>query len=728
VRRIAAAAALLLLAAPCAGAQPVAVARTASLELLFDPGNGDVTVRDLRAGELWSSNPPLTAGDRSLSEALLAERGSPFLLSFRDSDMKVAYTANRQSAGVTFAWEKIPGGVRAQYSVSAKVDTRAAGGGSYAGTLSFAMEYVLEGDALRVIVPGDSVKEAGSFIIVSLQVLPFFGATADASGGALILPDGSGAAAAFRPPAAQSSAFFSLPVYGEERFTFAPRRRPIGSLSPDELAAFLAGFDPRPAAAALPVFGLLRRGRGIAAVIDGGEMYARVRGALPGVIFDLARVCADFDYRVSYVSFLSRQKTETRYLRTLIPGDRSVRYVFLPGPGAGIAEIAAAARGVLAVRAGVTVGAARAPGLDIRIFCGVTVPRPLGRRLVVATTFDQAAEIARDARSRGFSNLSVTLVGWQQGGWQGALPRSVPPERLLGGEAGLRRLVRACHEIGAALFLEVDYLLAVPGAARFNITRDSIQAPNKIAITDGAGTYLVSPRAALERFAPSDIAWLKDVGVDGLSFRHAAGVLLGDYGHGITREQSAGYASDLLRLARAKGLQVRAEGGGAWALGSVDAFYGIPLAASGYPFAAEDAPLYVQTLHGTVGLITAPLNGAADLRGAVLRSIGLGVTPSVEVIAADPGVLRDTPYNGLYRARYREVLDEIAVAAAPASRWLPGLAGAVLSARTETTAGLSATRFGAAGTILANTGAVTLAWSGTAVPAASAQFQPGGTR
>lgn len=695
-------------AAPAAALAPVA--RSGRLELLFDETTGALAVRELANGELWRSAPEPVPGAPPLAPAQARMVASPFTLSYLNGAGTVAFTADAFTPGVTVETTRLGAGVRAAYTVRSSEP---------AGTIRFDVEYTLHDDALLVRVPGSSIAEDGDLMIVSLQVLPFLGANADRTGGGLLLPDGSGVFLAWRQPAALAPVSFQLPLYGEERFAFPYRG---GSPGP----AALARFETRPETACLPAFGMVRRGRALLGVAEAGAENTRVRGALAGHLVDLNRIGAEFIYRRPYTAFLSRTVTVERYQRDIEAGDRAVRFVFI-GPGDWQAA-AAAYRRVTGLPPASATGAAAAPSLVVRVFCGIGVRRLFGSRLVVATTFAQAADIARAVRAAGVGRFSLVLVGWETGGYLGRPPRMRPPEAALGGERGLRELSSACRALGVRLFLEADWSIAVRGGSGFRTGRDALRDLDDHAVTDGQGTFLVSPRAAVERFAAPDLAAFARWGVDGVAIRGLGTVLMGDYreGRSLGRSGSLGYLLRLAAMARESGLAVLADGGNAYAAPFADGLYNVPGTSSRYLFADRDVPLLQMSLGGGRWLAGRPLNLAPDLRDALLASVAVGMVPTLELTAEDPIVLRGTGYDHLVRSRAADLLEDAGDLLARIDRETAGAAGRAIAGIAEPAAGVTVLAYEGGGEVVVNRSPAPFSWRGRTVAAGDLAGTGGG--
>jgi hypothetical protein len=694
------AAALVAVGAYAAGLEPVA--RTASLELLFDAATATLTVRELAAGVTWRSAPEPVPGAPALAPAQASLVASPFRLSYVNRAGTTALAADSFSPGVTSSVTRIENGVLVHYKLASSVP---------AGTIRFDLEYRLAGDAFDVRVPGDSIVEEGDLMVVSLQVLPFFGANPDRTGGGFVLPDGSGTLVAWRPPTGSFPVTFSLPLYGEEQSSFA--------------VSGLRRFETREEAAALPVFGMVRGGRAMLGVAVAGAEQIRVRGTLAGYLVDLNRIGPEFIYRRPYLAFLSRTRTIQRYPLPISGGDRAVRYVF---PGRGDWQAMAAAYRRVAGLPVTTPPAGGSPSVVVRVFCGIRAPSMIGSRLVVATTFAQAADIVRAVRATGVERFVLELVGWETGGYAGRLPRMRPPDAAFGGERGMRELAAACRSLGVPLFLEADWSVAVPGGPGFRARRDALRDQNGLPVTDGQGTFLVSPRAAVERFAGGDLAAFASWGVDGVAIRGIGQVLMGDYreGRSIGRSGSLDYLQQLEAMARKAGLRVLADGGNAYAAGAAEGLVNLPGTGSGFLFADRDVPLLQMSLAGARWLAGRPLNLAPDIRDAALTATAIGMVPTIELTAGDPVHLRGTGYDHLVRSRADEVLADIGDLLAAIDRETAEVAGRVMVGLSEPAAGVTVLTYEGGARLAVNRSAAPFSWDGRMVPAGGLAVAPAG--
>lgn len=652
------------------------VAATEALELYFDEGALGLLVRDRRDGSVWRSSPVASAVEARLSDSWKQALASPFLVSFTDRTRGVGNVLDlsrplintsddtrkvEQSTALTV--EALPDGVKLRYRVERKVGSTAVGGWggaqSQQGTLGFSVSFRIVGDYLEASVPSADIVEQGDFSLASIELLPYLGANADTSGGALLVPDGVGALLPYRESRGGATVSVTLPVWGQEQFPFSHARQPARGALPRELYFRLGEYTLSPYTASAGVFGLLRGGAGFLGIVTEGEEEAQVKAALSGHVVAYNRAGAEFWFRRPYTQHLSRSMNVTKLGDTRIPGSRTVRYVFVPGPRASYVDLARTYREYLTRERGVAPLAGE-PTLPVHLFCGIRKRELLSNRLLTTTSYAQAARIIEELASRGASGLTYVLKGWAKGGFEGALPAKTEPEPRFGGRKGLEDLVSRAGAAGARLYLEVDYVTSIRGNPGFSM-RSIVRDANRLPITNQEGTYVLSPSVAYEKFALREIPILAGMGVDGLHFRHLGSLVLSDRGEEHFQERGRAIEEwrRILDLARERGLGVSVEGANSYTLGLAGALTRVPGDASLRITGSEEVPFFPIAMHGLVSYSSAPLNLSGTKRQDLLRMIEYGAVPLFELTAEDSVLLQYTTYSGLFASRFEHWVDAV---------------------------------------------------------------------
>jgi hypothetical protein len=629
------------------------VAGSSCLDLSFNKNNNQIIVHDKDYGIKWRSNPSFSTADWKLSDTVKAELQTPFSLFFTDCERTKIYYLDTSREKVAAKYEEIESGIRVTYTIEKQLEF-------YSGKICWSMEYRIKDDYLEVTIPEERIIEEGDFKITAMRVLPFFSADKAQKNGYLILPDGSGALVRFREKSPNISTLISLPLFGKGEFRFSPKRKIAGELMPRDIGKLLSQYDPVPKTAGIPMFGMISRGRGFAAIISSGEYNARIVGALSGIITDYNRIGVEFSYRKLYYEFLSRTKAIQKYEKTRIKGDRQIRYYLLPGPDAGYVDAAVKYRTYLIEEKGVK---RKETGslMDVRFFCGLNKTGLLAKEFVKTTSFSEAGNMLDALTKNGVQDISVTLVGWNKGGYEGNLPKKFPPEKKLGGEEGLKKFIDYAHSLNIPVFLEADYLTCFRGVWGFSVKKDTIKDANGISITDSEGTYLLSPRSAFNKFARQEIPMYKNLGTDGLALKYLGKIILPDYNerYPLQIADSAKCWSELMTAARKQGLKVRVQGANSYTYSYADELYAVDTSSSRFFYESEEIPLLQIVLHGLTPYYVNPLNLSYDTQRDILRMVEYGALPQFELTYSSPILLKDTEYNSLYSSYYRDWLDTV---------------------------------------------------------------------
>lgn len=146
-----------------------------------DLSAGTLTVTDARSGAIWSSAVDMERFGITTNKTWTAYMQSLFAFSYVDVEadngvVQKAYSAN-EPADVKA--EKIPGGVRLRYRFTKT-------------KIQITAEIRLDQEGLRFTLPAKGIAEEGKYGLVSVEVLPFFGAADHTVDGYILFPDGSG--------------------------------------------------------------------------------------------------------------------------------------------------------------------------------------------------------------------------------------------------------------------------------------------------------------------------------------------------------------------------------------------------------------------------------------------------------------------------------------------------------------------------------------------------------
>ena len=482
------------------------------LSLFLNKENSQLAVFDDREyGLLWRSS-PIMENPEAVSDSIKARLNSVVIVEYTDKVRTQTRVADIISDQPKMTFDLIDGGVRVDYLFEEL-------------NIGFTISYWLENDRLIVAVNEDSVRETEERLLVTLDIMPFLGAATNEEKGYLFVPDGPGAIVHFRPEQPEYRHNFLAEVYGPALFSFEPEQQQ----------------GPIP----VPVFGLVRGDSAFTGIVTKGDMDVNISAALSYTALGYNRISGQFIFRRKAPFPLRRASFVTRFEQDRVEGDRELKFSFLRGYEASYVGMAKKYREYLMSERGLQQLAEANPFLHLRIFMAMQREAFPRDQFITMTTFDEALGMLKTLKEeRGLDNLRVTLVGWNQDGYDWSLPKRLPAEGKLGGDEGLRAVSNYANANNIPIYLEDNYLLAfrnIDSFLRFNPLTDVMRGANRLPITTNyvgfkrkedephTEVQLLRPDIARDRYAAPDIAKMSEYGISGVEFRFFGKVALNHY-------------------------------------------------------------------------------------------------------------------------------------------------------------------------------------------------------
>ena len=642
------------------------IAETPTLRLHVNSTDSRFIVEDRRSGKQWSSNPLEALGPQKASQ-----EDALFLLSVTNAKRQMTNLLTWNSEKPQVAVAPLPAGFRATYDV-----------GKF--KMKIAVEYLLKEDRaadghvvpyLEVTVPDAGIEEYGDcsiitsvtcFRIVTLEVLPLFGAARVGQKGYVMVPDGAGAIVEFKSEYPQYRQRYSAQIYG-----------------PDAAANFFtAGGGGRRTGAAItrptmPLWGVKHEDGAYAGIVTQGEFQANINAYLAGYIMSANRGSAEFIYRRQASIPRRRSVFVNKIEEDRLPGDRQVRYVLLSGDDANYAGMARAYRDFLMMVKGVKpVNEPVRPLLDL--FMGITRQSSFREDFVPTTTFEQALTIIRQFVDKGVKDFDVHLLGWGDDGYRGRWPRRYPADSELGGNDGLKSLIASAKQLGVRVILEDDYMFGytfssggiigqIPGLRNiwpnwsygFNSRWDTVRGVNKLPVFEGSGgIYLLNPVIARDNYLERDLPTHKAMGAYGVNLRQMGTMVMSDTNdrYPLSRQEVAETWMKMADREKAVLGGVIVSGPNAYVIGRTDRVYDAPVSSLD-AFGDVTVPVYHIATQGLVVRHTIRANLRNDPKTELLRQYEWGMQPVYQLTAAPSSDLIRTDYNLLYSSQVDDWLE-----------------------------------------------------------------------
>ena len=619
-------------------------AETNDLALYVDMAGADFILHDKRGGHLWKSFIDETnyndyAGTNNNLRMQMQSLIQIFYTDLTRADATQARLDSGDTGNTDAVVELIPDGCRFTFTFKS-VD------------ITIALEITLAGDTMIARLPADGIQENSEYGIVTIALLPFFGAADRTVSGYMFYPDGSGALTIFenqnnRSPNVQQMVF---EIYG--------------SSDPEVEIEHMNVL--------LPVMGVKIGDNAFVAAITEGSQEARVIVRPDGFQnLWLNRQFFDFIYRSPYQVMLSgitiseSSSASRQYINkfTAEAGlfDRETVYFFLTGSQANYSGMANTYRNYLEssgqIKSAIEAGSTTPVHIDF--FMGASRKMLIFNRFISMTSFKQAEDILKDLIGRGVDNIQQRLIGWGKGGYSYFLS-TFRPERRLGGAKRLRDLSEMSKIHGFPIFLNIRMMMGEASGRKFSPRRDVAYSAANLPINIFNFYYMLNP-SFMHDFLLSCIE--RNTFGAALAIDHIGYRLYRDFNR--QSPSGVGQTMDTWRqmLIDAGGENgenmVAVTGGNLYTLAFADRILWTETTSSNYRMTDETIPFYQMIVHGNIPYAFEEGTAAADFRRYTLRCIEYGAMPRFTLTHENPNRLADTDYS-LFSSEYNLWADKIA--------------------------------------------------------------------
>jgi hypothetical protein len=625
------------------------------IRLFIDEGSASIAA-ELESGVVWHSNPPDREEDSVAKGIFKMELSSQITISYLDSLRNRVGLANSFAGSVrksTYSISKSASAIRVTYTFASI-------------QISIPVEYRIGPDYLEASVIVDEITEEERYRILTVGLLPFFGAGGLSDTGYLVVPDGSGALISFNNNKSNYDEY-EAPIYG---------RNP--TMSSYRITDYTESIR-------LPVFGIRNGENGLLAVVTEGDVAGSIQARVSGKNTSYNRVFNYFTLRttdayiignpIGRVSAISSRDIKLYEKGRPHPSRCSVRYYFLETENATYIEMAHRFRRHLSDAAGRRYNTTNeSRPLYIELYGAVRRREPvLGLPVNVfkrLTTTDDVRAITEALESAGVSHSIITYDNWSRDSVRGKRPMHANVPGRLGGRKGFDRLLSELAQKDVILYPRVDFI--------------NIENPgNGFTPISDAAKFISGAVARQKHFAvstqnrdPDTDSWFllspKDIDATARSFLNA----YGDFNHKFLSVDSLselvysdfsyddGAREDCLNIVLAvvaelveNGFSLSAGESNAYLIPYIDHAVGVPTGSSGYDLTDWSIPFYQAVLRGYVNFSGPPVNLSPNPRTEFLHAMETGSSISFAWVYRNAIELRDTTLEHLYSADFSLWLD-----------------------------------------------------------------------
>jgi len=682
------------------------------LQLYVNFDDGNIEVVNKETGYVWRSCPT--------QEDMALEKSNKLWTNNLQAPIMFTYVQEQDAANSKYSNTLTEEAVVTVYKLDKGVRVCFAG---QVHEVKLAYDAYLDGETLSVSMPSYLISDPGevyktsksgkvsldkdkSCIIAEIYLFPNLGATRSDTGvdGALLVPDGTGALIDFQSRKFVNSQYIA-PVYGTD-------------------IALQNGFDSNVRAemnkpkVAFPVYGVIREGNTMLAIIDQGETQADVVASRAGVQTGFNTVSVRYTYRMKY-KVITNSSTGDGYLNYTtfaVTEPRRVLYTF--GAGSYV-EMAGQYRSYLMEKNGVTRLNGDASVLQLNIVGGDIESGMLGDTFIAMTTFSQAEDILRWFSEKGVSGMDVTYTGWSKLGESVEYPKRFPVASPLGGQSGLKDFAGMARELQADVYL-LDNHVNLYNTLGLSLGKNTIYNIQNNPLYDGAfanSGYMASAYAdEREKYQSLGIAGLQEQGV--------GKVLITDYAKSapMSRNDVKDAQRELLKQLVQDFGSVRLASANAYALMDDAVVTQLP-ASSWLTMLDESVPFYTIAMHGLVDYLGGDYMDFYEQRSQLLDAIAQGGNVSFTLTWENTEKLAMADTAAYYSTTFELWKEDVLAVWQEIKPYLDATRGQFITGHEKLAEGVTLTTYENGVQVLVNNTDAAYAWNDTEVAPRSFQMK-----
>ncbi len=614
------------------------------LSLSVHARSGSFLLTDRQSGQEWRSVPEGAEQDTVASGVYKMELLSNLVVYGRDLEQNKEFKRNSETASVRKQGASVvlrDNGFTVTYRFPAE-------------GWSIPVRVELREDHLEVTVETAAMAEeqADRYRILSLRLLPYFGAAGLSEEGYFLLPDGSGSLMRFNNGRYLNEEY-AVPFYGRDA------------------SQSLQVKNTEEQAACLPVYGIRKERGGLLAVVAQGAETGVLHAQPNRSTSEWASVYCEFRLRPSDVFVMDADSGLPQSVTLYYDGEPQTEacQLLLYPLDAEENDYAGMARRLRRYWAETMPSSETAsmPGVYVDLygavrrkesFLGVPVERTR-----VLSEVGSAAALLQSLTESGITGVRMRYRSWSSDGLAGKAEKSLSPVRGLGSRKELLALQEQLAAQGGRLYLEAEIQTVDRGgngvSGFFDISRSLSNAPayqyefplsTGLRKTNGKRGLLVSP-AQLPTLSGRLFERAAAEGFSGLSLGTLSHMLYEDYSDAVmaTRTRSLGYAEKAL-AAKTDGAALLADAPNGYVLPAADEAVNLPSGSSRYDVTDESVPFLQLALSGRMAYALSPVNLSADPRDCLLTALETGAGLHYALLTGDPRLVMGTDLNDLTSA------------------------------------------------------------------------------
>ena len=495
--------------------------------------------------------------------------------------------------------------------------------------VKFEYEVYLDQEGLHFEVPFDSIEEGDTFKLASIKLYPFFGAAKrNRIPGYVFVPDGMGALIRFDD--AYDKGIYTKRFYGPDYGIYLKSSEEYLTLN---------------------TYGVVHgvNQNGFISVIESGASHAILSHYPSQLTTDFNHTYVSYEYRKDYIQYLNKSKTSSVILVQENKNKYDIKqsFYFLSGDNANYVGMANKYKDKL-IKEGVL---EKTNHGDIPIHFDVLMSESkkafIGRKVLKMTTTSELEEIISRLNSNNILNITLTLRGWQKGGYSLTGPRYSSVEARIGGKRGLTKF----NENHDNVYLESDYFKVSSRGTNYH-KGDVGQSIGQELLEENEGrSYFLRPDVSIKNYRKN--LEKNSVYSDGIHLS-STNYLYSEFVSKRNREEQIETIKEFIKVANKTSVS-----------GSFDYLFGasritdITLYSSQQKRFSDTVPFLAIVLSGYKDVFGRNSNFFANTTNELLRLIDYHIYPSFYITNESSYYLLNTESEHIYTSRYLDWEEEI---------------------------------------------------------------------
>ena len=604
------------------------IGKSGLLELYFDKDSYGIAVEDTGTKKIWYALPnddhATDDCDAFVLEAKVSKDGKTTVLNSQDNS--VAFNSA--------SYKTTEEGIAITYDLALDEETAQMSFDSLPADalyVSVCVNFVLKDGAFFAKINCADIKINGDYILESISLLNFFGATDSAeSGDFLFVPDGNGAVLMLSGEGSSEHDEMKFRVYGDNPAT-------------------VTNDDSKYASSLFACFGVKRRDNAFLGIVLGGDRICDITALRKGEKSDYNRVGASF--RVCDVS-----KTNGSYSKgAQFSSEINICYRFLSNKNASYFGLATAYREML-MRENILSSEMLAPSEHIPFMLTVRGAAAKGYAYSYEklSTYEQTLDLLEMLKGKSVNSITLNYADMLKGANTQSDLSKAKPISSLGSKKDFEKLSQYIKTQKFSMFLDVSLVSANRESDLAGINRAlsvdgaymDTHRHGKLAHITKNNTVFCTSLLNLDSRVVKFLNNVGDYSFDGYCVNDAGKLLYSDYSRSsVGRTKAANIISSEISVL-SNNHKIMVDTGNFYSLKYAD--YVINLPRNTY-YPEQDGYIQIPfaefVLHGLVNYSLEPINLAADTDKAFLQSVEYGAMPSYDWVCT---ALEDEEANAQY--------------------------------------------------------------------------------